>query len=228
VVQGWSYGICYDSAEVRLAECAPGGFDACDPAGCPSIQCGDDYAHEVLGDGTVSDFHALTVHEDGLAQGVAFIGPSRFFLPPRDRFEMLRISFELVTPQAPLAFCDTPGGQPVDLAIVAAGLPHVPTRLEGVTLGPDIPFVRGDANADGRIGVADAVYVLQYIFTDGPAPSCQKAADANGEGSLNVADAIAILGYLFMGSRPLPAPFPACGFDPAEDSLRCYGFAPCE
>ncbi len=226
-VQGWSYGVCYDPATVRLADCGVNEFQACDSPDCPSIQCGTDLAEQVLDGNDPCDFQLTNVFQNGVARAVAFICPVTFYLPPRERFEMLRISFELLEPQAHLSFCGTLGQPPVEVAIVAAGFTLMPTTLEGVTVGADTPFVRGDANADGGVNVADAVYVLQYIFLAGSAPSCQKAADGNDDGDLNVADAIVILGYLFMHSSPFPPPFPACGVDTTDDNLHCHAFTPC-
>jgi hypothetical protein len=30
----------------------------------------------------------------------------------------------------------------------------------------------GDANADGKVNVGDAVYIISYVFRGGPAPIC--------------------------------------------------------
>jgi hypothetical protein len=57
----------------------------------------------------------------------------------------------------------------------------------------------GDANNDRSINIADAVFLLGYLFSGAKAPDCKKAADANDDKSLNIADAVTILGYLFSG-----------------------------
>ena len=90
-----------------------------------------------------------------------------------------------------------------------------------------IVFRRGDANADGDRNIADAVYVLGYLFGDQEAPSCPDAADANDDGALNIADAVSILGHLFGGQGPLPDPFDACGTDLTPDPLEECVFPPC-
>ena len=92
-------------------------------------------------------------------------------------------------------------------------------------LPPYTPFVRGDANADATIDIADAVAVLGHLFGS-KALACRKAADANDDGLLDIADAIAVLGRLFGGKGPLPLP-DACGKDPTDDALSCETFAPC-
>ena len=89
-------------------------------------------------------------------------------------------------------------------------------------------FMRGDANADGKLDIADAVRVLGYLFGGGATTlDCLDAADANDDGKLDVADAVKILGHLFAATGPLPQPFGACGPDPSDDALGCVKFAPC-
>ena len=90
-------------------------------------------------------------------------------------------------------------------------------------------FARGDANADDALNIADAIYVLSYLFGGGPASSCLDTADGNDDGDVNIADAITILGHLFSGGGPLPEPFGACGADiTPDDGLTCDSYPPCE
>lgn len=60
-------------------------------------------------------------------------------------------------------------------------------------------YVCGDATGDGQINVADAVYIINYVFRGGPAPMPLAAADATGDGQINVADAVYIINYVFRG-----------------------------
>ena len=84
-----------------------------------------------------------------------------------------------------------------------------------------IPFIRGDANADGRVDIADAIFILSYLFGNGRVPDCMDAADSNDDGSVDIADAIFILKVLFVTGEDFPAPYPFPGRDPTEDSLNC-------
>ena len=93
---------------------------------------------------------------------------------------------------------------------------------------PSAAFLRGDANANGGIDIADAVFILRGLFADGTRPACLDAADANDDGAIDIADAVATLGYLFAQAGPLPAPFGACGIDPTPDELDCLSHPPCE
>jgi hypothetical protein len=94
---------------------------------------------------------------------------------------------------------------------------------------PDPPgqFRRGNANADADLNIADAVFVLTYLFAQGPAPPCEDAADGNDDGKLDLADAIAVLTHLFAGGT-VSQPFDQCGPDPTPDDLDCASFPPCD
>ena len=84
-------------------------------------------------------------------------------------------------------------------------------------------FVRGDDNGDGLLNVADPVFNLTYLFSDGPS-FCLAAQDTNDEGQVNIADPIYHLTYQFSMGAPPPAPFPDCGLDPTADLLGCEDF----
>jgi len=98
---------------------------------------------------------------------------------------------------------------------------------------PFARFRRGDANASGRVDIADAISLLSYLFGPADDPSkakvaeCVDAADANDDGTTDIADAIKILGHLFAAEGPLPGPFGECGIDMTADDLGCSTFAPC-
>ena len=90
-------------------------------------------------------------------------------------------------------------------------------------------FMRGDPNSDGIVGLADAIFVLFYLFNQpAPGPTCFDSADMNDDGGLDITDGIYLIEYLFNGgSLPLP-PFPGCGVDPTDtDILDCQLYAPC-
>jgi hypothetical protein len=65
------------------------------------------------------------------------------------------------------------------------------------------PFIRGDANGDGVISVSDIVYLINYLFINGPAPVPLEAGDANCDGVVSVSDVVYLINYLFAGG---PAP----------------------
>ena len=69
-------------------------------------------------------------------------------------------------------------------------------------------FSRGNVNGDESFNIADSVFVLRYLFAQGPEPISMGAADMNGDSSVNVSDAAYGLNFLFAGGPPPPAPFP--------------------
>jgi hypothetical protein len=93
---------------------------------------------------------------------------------------------------------------------------------------PQASFRRGDVNADDRVNIADAIFLLQYLFKGGEAPPCLSAADIADNGRLNVSDANLLLRHVSGVLPTLPDPFNACGQDPTEDELGCETFPPCE
>jgi len=83
-------------------------------------------------------------------------------------------------------------------------------------------FVRGDADANGEIAVTDGIYILNFLFTGGPPPSCANAADADGRDDISLSDGVYVLNFLFLGGTPPLAPWPECGANPDVDaSLIC-------
>lgn len=97
---------------------------------------------------------------------------------------------------------------------------------EPVVQGPT--FLRGDANADDTRNLADAIFILSHLFTNGEDPTCLDTADVNDDGGINLADAIQLLSYMFSQDvNTLDEPFEICGPDPTEDDLDCIAYEPC-
>jgi len=88
-------------------------------------------------------------------------------------------------------------------------------------------FTRGDANADGGLDIADAVFAVGFLFLGGPKPPCLDAADSDDTGVLDLTDAIYVLNWSFLGGPRPPEPLPDCGPDPSGDALGCDAFPPC-
>ena len=57
----------------------------------------------------------------------------------------------------------------------------------------------GDANQDGTVTLSDALYILNYLFRNGPAPDPIQAGDVNCDHQVDLSDALRILNYLFKG-----------------------------
>ena len=95
-----------------------------------------------------------------------------------------------------------------------------PTNYDGTAGAVDAggptatEMVRGDANQNGNIEIADAITALGYLF-QGVIVTCESALDVDASGGTDIGDAIQLLGYLFSGGPAPQAPFPDCGPDPA-------------
>jgi hypothetical protein len=57
--------------------------------------------------------------------------------------------------------------------------------------------MRGDANGDRAIDLADAIYILNYLYKSGPAPDPLDSGDANCDSHVDVGDVVYLLNYLF-------------------------------
>ena len=101
------------------------------------------------------------------------------------------------------------------------GLPQLPTP-------PSLTksFQRGDANADGRINLTDAVNILGCKFLGLACPECEDAADVNNDGRLDIADAVYELNCLFIRLCP-EITRGGCVPDDAPDRLGCEEYQPC-
>ena len=113
-------------------------------------------------------------------------------------------------------------GQPVDNVVTHGNFGVLPgkTAYEVTLLGIDENAVTYDCNVDGRVNIADAQCLLNWLFLGGTAPGCQDAMNFNGDGRLNIADGISGLNFLFLGGVPPAAgvgcqPYPDCDLQDA-------------
>jgi hypothetical protein len=70
--------------------------------------------------------------------------------------------------------------------------------------------IRGDINNDGSVpDIVDLIYMVTYMFQEGPKPLCMAATDTNGDGSAepDITDLIYLVTYMFQDG-PLPAECP--------------------
>jgi hypothetical protein len=57
----------------------------------------------------------------------------------------------------------------------------------------------GDCNGDGIIDVADPIYLLNYLYKNGPVPDPLDNGDCNCDQTVDLGDAVYLLNYLFKG-----------------------------
>jgi len=74
---------------------------------------------------------------------------------------------------------------------------YLPYEGESYVYPPE--YVSGDANGDRLVDLADAVYLLNYLFKDGTPPVPLVAGDSNCDGQEDLADIVYLLNYLFKG-----------------------------
>ena len=63
-------------------------------------------------------------------------------------------------------------------------------------------WICGDADNNEAVNVGDAVFLISYVFKNGPQPEQFAAGDANCDGSLNVGDAVWLISYIFKNGDP--------------------------
>lgn len=239
-VRGWYWGVCHDPAAASIGDCAEsvtGSFDPCDPwaaSPCPSVMCTEDmpwlpwYTGDL--DAKVLDIVNLTDHS--ITQAVLLEAPTVMApAPPVSGFRMLEIRYTLKAPSAALTFCDQVSEPDYQTSYISGeGQWLKAGTVREITIPCGSQFVRGDANQDGKVNVADAVAVAFGLFGPNQTPplmaKCWDSGDANDDGRLNVADCVFILQWLFVTGGSLPEPSGSCGYDPTDDEFeRCEEFA---
>ncbi len=68
--------------------------------------------------------------------------------------------------------------------------------------------MRGDINHDGAplIDIADLVYLVDFMFADGPAPPCAQEGDIDGSGGLlDISDLVYLVDFMFNDGPVAPA-----------------------
>ncbi len=151
-------------------------------------------------------------------------------IPPGSDNVLCRVEYEIQSfvPTGltlPLELEGTLGTPLVPISFLGLNnLDIIPDTLDGsVTTAAGVPFIRGDVNFDGAFnGLTDALFLLNFGFSAGPPPPCEKAADADDDGAISaLPDALYILGHQFNGGPAPFAPYPTAGLDPTPDALTC-------
>jgi hypothetical protein len=73
-------------------------------------------------------------------------------------------------------------------------------NIKGIYLIPS--YLRGDANGDGEVNMADAMSVANYILGTSDDSFNFDAADANLDGKVGMADVMFIMNYIRNGKFP--------------------------
>ncbi len=77
--------------------------------------------------------------------------------------------------------------------------------IDDISVDSDV--ICGDANSDRSIDISDAIYILNHVFSNGPAPEPVCSGNANGDNSVDVSDVVILINHVFNHG---PAPLPGC------------------
>ncbi|MCC6963379.1 MAG: hypothetical protein IT585_09015 [candidate division Zixibacteria bacterium] len=104
-------------------------------------------------------------------------------------------------------FCGGLGNLHINVLSPCAAAHSECRRLIGA-VGVGCPsLLCGDADGTGMISISDAVYLITYIFSGGPAPDPQSVGDADCSGAVSISDVVYLINYIFAGG---PAPCATC------------------
>ena len=212
-IQGWSFGICFDTALASVTNLSLG-------ATAQTVNAGDP-----------PDFEMLNVEPDGWTMGVVICLTACNILPPGNGYELAVGSYDALAPvgtDIDLCPCGTIGTPVINAVVVVNGQSLPPILNCGTfNVAALTDFVRADTNDDGFLDISDGIWLLNYLFQGGPLKPCVAAADANSDGAIDTADAVYAIVYYFAGGTPPPAPFPTCGTQPNQVLADCESFDSC-
>jgi len=241
-VQGWSYGLCVKDPE--RAQPVSATTDGTDTA--------------QVKNGSPPDYNVTELYPQGVTHAVVIDFEGDATLAARNDWADLRVTYRL-TMSDPDRFtyvtpCDkTLGSPPMVNVVVVDGAPIPSSRFEGTDpTDPEacpwgselcnkpgklscamVPSFRpGDANGDRRLDIADGIFILNYLFQNGPAPGCLAACDFNDDGAIDGSDAVALIFWRLQPPLPdrppegWPGPAFGLGCAPHETALPCD--VPCE
>ncbi len=216
--QGWSFSIAVDGA-ASLANVTTGGTTV-----------------DALFDGGFKKTEAIDPAKNGGQRGavsavvLSFTNP--VVLPASGTESVLDITLQgVVGDSGDIRFQNglRGSGQPVTNAVTVGGAtegacnfstpgpPPANVRVE-FEAPKDCKFSRGNANDDGKINIADPIYIINQLFRSGPEALCPDASDANDDGMVDAADAVYLINYQFTGG-PAPSAPTTCGIDPTPDAI---------
>ncbi len=65
-----------------------------------------------------------------------------------------------------------------------------------------VQFLRGDTNGDRNVSLSDIVYLISYLFRQGPSPDPIQKGDTNCDGNVSLSDIVYLISYLFKQGAP--------------------------
>ncbi len=124
-----------------------------------------------------------------------------------------------------LSFEDDLGTPPISNVFVIQNQSVSPLTVDlTIPIASEGIFLRGDADSNLRLDLADAILNLIYMSNACPTcpmPVCPKALDVNDDGRIDIGDSIQLLTFLYLDGPPPQPPYPDEGVDPTPDNLEC-------
>ena len=124
-----------------------------------------------------------------------------------------------------LSFEEDLGTPPISNVFVIQNQSVAPLTIDlTIPVASEVAFLRGDADSNLRLDLADAIINLIYMSNacpECPMPTCPKALDVNDDGRIDIGDGIQLLNFLYLDGPPPPPPYPNEGVDPTPDDLEC-------
>jgi hypothetical protein len=78
--------------------------------------------------------------------------------------------------------------------------------IAGLVLCSPALAIQGDCNGTGGVDADDMVYLITYLFQDGPQPLSMAECDCDGFPGINLGDLLQIDGFLFQGCNTYASP----------------------
>ena len=169
-----------------------------------------------------ADFAEVGIFADGWTAGVVYSFTGGVTATFENATEVISADYETggsmagdeTGATATLSWSNDLGSPPVSNVMVVGGASLDAAFEDGaIALNPvvTVDFIRGDANADARVNIADGVWIINELFLGGPANPCPISSDSNGDGNMDAGDAIYIFNYRFLDGPMPTAPYPSCG-----------------
>ncbi|HAK96082.1 MAG TPA: hypothetical protein DCM87_14085 [Planctomycetes bacterium] len=211
-IQGWSYGLCIkDPAMLDILSATTSGTDSGTFKG-----------------GLGPDFNTITVFPgQGVTHGVVIDLMATVTLPAQNDWTDLAVTYKILMTADGQATsvvpCDKALGTPATANVMVVGGNSFPASTsEGIDPAdeccdptscnaagtfvylPGTKAFAGSANGDGKLDIADGIFILNYLYRSGRPLPCEKAGDVNGDCVLDSSDAVYIIYYQFLDG-PAPA-----------------------
>ena len=96
-------------------------------------------------------------------------------------------------------------GLPVlSVPVVNAELFGETVPIAGFEYDPNCCILRGDLDNSGEIDISDLLFLIDYMFTQGPVPICYLSADLTNDSAVDISDLLHMIDYMFnQGPAPV-------------------------